>query len=403
MPHPHELPTPLGVYVVTVSTSRGPAEDRSGPVLCELSTAAGHTIRGTAIVPDDPAEIAAELDRALETAGVAVVLFTGGTGVSARDCTPAVLTGRFERPLPGFGELFRWISFGEIGAAAMLSSATAGFAKGRVIFALPGSPNACRTAMEKLILPQLAHLTGELHKEAPLAARTTELVRPVIRPRPSTSVTAASAAPVRAPTQETLPAAAPQEPPRKGIDVVPIVAEAPEATPGASGWQAAVAALGGKLLPAGATPIPDAIAAIPAAMDVLGSANARMRLVAADGRSWLVFGYPDLLRPNSKVLAVREALPVSEVVALHRWPARVGLCCEADDSLLPTTEADLNEVAEARTGEPWPEEGHLFAVEGSAVWVQQRRYVRKWDGKRPGPEENVGPAIGSLLLHWSQR
>jgi molybdenum cofactor biosynthesis protein B len=400
MPHPHEVAATLAVHVVTVSTSRGPAEDRSGPLLRELSTAAGHQVVGHAIVADDPEAIGAELDRVLETPGIDVVLFTGGTGVSARDCTPATVSARFERPLPGFGELFRWVSYAEIGAAAMLSSATAGFAKGKVIFALPGSTNACRTAMEKLILPQLPHLAGELRKEAPLSRRTGELVRPVVRPRPAAEVAEPRAA---KPASEALAAPLAQEPPRKGIDVVPIVAPAPEPTPGASGWQAAVAAVGGRLVPAGAAPIPEALSAIPAAMDVLTAANARMRLLAEDGRSWLLFGYPDLLRPTSKVLAVREALPVAEIVALHRWPARVGLCCEAEDSLLPTTEANVAEVSEARTGAPWPEDGHLFAVEGSAVWVQTRRYVRKWDGRKAGAEENVGPAIGSLLLHWSQR
>ncbi len=394
MPHAHAITVSLAVHVVTVSTSRGPSEDRSGPLLRTLVEGAGHRIAGHAIVPDDPEAIGAELDRALGETKIEVVLLTGGTGLSTRDCTPAVVRARLDREIVGFGELFRSLSFAEIGAAAMLSSAVGGIAKGKQVFALPGSTAACTLAMEKLILPELGHIAGELRKETALPKRTSEAVRPVMRSRTTPD-----------PLPEfALPAPAAMEPPRKGTDVVQVAAEPlPEAAAPAPGWQAAIAALGGRLVPAGGAALPEALAAIPAAIDVLNSATARMKLVCDDGRSWLVFGYPDLLRPSSKVIAVREALPIAEVVALHRWPARVGLCNELSDSLLPSAEASVAEVSEARCGKPWPEEGSLFAVEAAAVWVQQRRYVRKWDGKRPGPEDNVGPAIGSLLLSWSQR
>jgi molybdenum cofactor biosynthesis protein B len=394
---PHEPPSvALQVHVVTVSTSRGPGEDRSGPLLRSLAESAGHIVTGHAIVPDDPDAIGTELDRALAASNVDVVLLTGGTGVSARDCTPRVVRSRLDRELPGFGEIFRHLSYAEIGAAAMLSDAVGGIARGRPVFALPGSTGACRLGLESLILPQLPHLASELRKEAPLPRKHGEAVRPVVRAR---------ATPDRDPGSIPLAEPSPMQPPRRGIDVVQTETprgDPPEEAP-AAGWQGAVAALGGRLLPAGVAPVPDALAAIPAAMDVLGSANARMKLVAADGRSWLLFGFPDLLRPASKVLAVREALPVSEVVALHRWPARVGICCELDDSLLPGTASDPDAECEARTGKPCPESGSLFATDSGAVWVQQRRYVRRWDGRRLGAEENVGPAIGSLLLSWSQR
>ncbi len=395
MPHETAPAVSLQVHVVTVSTTRGVAEDRSGPLLRELAEGAGHVVTGHAIVPDDPAAIGVELDRALAAKNVDVVLLTGGTGISARDCTPQVVRSRLDRELPGFGELFRLVSFEEIGPAAMVSNAIGGVAGGRLVFAMPGSTGACKTAMERLILPQLGHLASELRKESPLPRRASESVRPVVRAR---------ATPEREAEGLPLPSAAPIQPPRRGIDVMQAETPAPaEASAPAVGWQAAVAALGGRLVPMGGTPVPDALASIPAAMDVLGSANARMRLLAADGRSWLLFGFPDLLRPASKVLAVREALPVSEVVALHRWPARVGLCCELDDSLLPATESNLEEVGAERTGTPPPELGTLFAVETGSVWVQQARYVRRWDGRKFGPEENPRSALGSLLLGWSQR
>ncbi len=395
MPHETAPAVSLQVLVITVSTTRGVKEDRSGPLLRALAEGAGHVVTGHAIVPDDPEAIGQELDRALSATNVDVVLLTGGTGISARDCTPKVVRTRLDRELPGFGELFRLISFEEIGAAAMLSDAVGGLARGRLVFSMPGSSGGCRTAMEQLILPQLPHLASELRKESPLPPKGSELVKPVVRSRITPD-----------PEPEALPLAAPAliQPPRRGVDVTPMESPpAPELETPAAGWQAAVAAVGGRLVPAGSTPIPDAIGAIPAAMDVLTSASARMRLTDDSGRSWLLFGFPDLLRPGSKVIAVREALPVAEVVALHRWPARVGLCCELNDSLLPDTEASLDEVSTERTGKPCPEAGSLFAVDTGAVWVQQRRYVRRWDGRKLGPEENVGPAIGSLLLGWSQR
>lgn len=395
MPHAHAPAVLLQVHVVTVSTSRGLSEDRSGPQLRSLAEGAGHTVTGHSIVPDDPDAIGQELDRALAAANVDLVLLTGGTGISARDCTPRVVRSRLDREIPGFGELFRLISFEEIGAAAMLSDAVGGLARGRLVFALPGSTGACRTAMEQLILPQLPHLAQELRKETPLPAKPSEAVKPVVRARPS--------APAEPDVQALSPPALIQ-PPRRGVDVTPIEAPPPvEAEPPAAGWQAAIAALGGRLVPAGSLAVPDALAAIPAAMDVLNTAGARMRLVDDSGRSWLCFGFPDLLRASSKVVAIREALPVSEVVVLHRWPARVGLACELGDSLLPDTDSNVETLSADRTGRPCPEAGSLFAVDTGAVWIQQRRYVRRWDGRKLGPEENVGPAIGTLLLGWSQR
>lgn len=172
MPHAHApvVFRALGVHVLTVSTSRIGATDKSGPLLRGLLEAAGHHVAGHGIVVDDPAAIGAALDAALGDPAVQVVVLTGGTGISARDCTPAVVRPRLDRLLPGFGELFRLLSWQEIGSAAMLSDAVAGIAGGKPVFALPGSTGACRLAMEKLILPELGHLTAELGKETPLPA-----------------------------------------------------------------------------------------------------------------------------------------------------------------------------------------------------------------------------------------
>ena len=117
---------------------------------------------GTAVIPDEPARLSAELDKA-RAAGAQAVLITGGTGISRRDRTFEAVSGAIARPLPGFGELFRALSFAEIGSAAMLSRATAGVAAdGLLLFAMPGSPAAVRLACDRLIFPELPHLLEEL-------------------------------------------------------------------------------------------------------------------------------------------------------------------------------------------------------------------------------------------------
>ncbi len=420
MSHAHEADGPLRIHVVTVSTSRGAAEDKSGPLVRELAVEKGHNIAGHAIVPDDPAEIGVELDRALDSPSIDVVILTGGTGISARDCTPAVVRERLDRELPGFGEFFRTLSFDEIGPAAMLSSAVAGLARNRPVFAIPGSAGACRLAMTELILPILPHIAGELRKETPLPRKHAEAVKPVVRSRvsedrlpemlagpPRRALAPSPAPPTPAPKPawgEPLSPAAALEPPRKGIDVTTLPdVERPAYDDVATGWMAFSRELEARVLPFGNAEIPDALARIPAVMDVLGSASSRARLRASDGREWLLFGFPDLTRPSSKVIAVREALPVAEILALHRWPQRVGVCAELDDS--PLSQAGISPVMESteRTGRAYEGDGTLFAVDGSAVYVQERRWVRKWDGKKLGPEDNLGSALATLILGWSQR
>jgi len=119
---------------------------------------------GRAIVKDDPAVIRAAIKEQLAADGVQVVISTGGTGISSRDSTFEVVDALLEKRLDGFGELFRWLSFQQIGAAAMMSRATAGTASGRIVIALPGSERAVRLAMERLLLPELGHLIQQVSK-----------------------------------------------------------------------------------------------------------------------------------------------------------------------------------------------------------------------------------------------
>ena len=149
------------IAIVTVSDSRTPETDISGQLIRSLAEAAGHQIVDYRIVKDEPDQVAKAL--ADFAAGLArLIIFNGGTGISQRDRTYDVISKVLEKPLPGFGEIFRMLSYEQVGAAAMLSRATAGVYQGRVVFSMPGSPNAVQLAMEKLILPEIQHLAWEL-------------------------------------------------------------------------------------------------------------------------------------------------------------------------------------------------------------------------------------------------
>jgi molybdopterin adenylyltransferase len=168
--HKQHAPSPakVRVAVVTVSDTRTEATDEGGRLVRELSAAAGFEVVSTIILPDEPAQVAAHVRRLAGGSGTGpaadAILLTGGTGLSRRDSTVEALSGVFGKTLDGFGELFRMLSFQELGPAAMLSRATAGTVDRTVVFLMPGSPAAVRLALERLILPELAHICSELNR-----------------------------------------------------------------------------------------------------------------------------------------------------------------------------------------------------------------------------------------------
>lgn len=150
--------------IITISDTRTPDTDTSGQTIRRLIEERQHLVARYAVVRDEPAQIVAEV-RACAAAGCQVILTNGGTGISRRDSTFEALDALLEKRLPGFGELFRVLSYHEIGAAAMLSRATAGTVGASLLFAMPGSTNAVRLALQQLILPQLAHLVWEMTRQ----------------------------------------------------------------------------------------------------------------------------------------------------------------------------------------------------------------------------------------------
>jgi molybdenum cofactor biosynthesis protein B len=162
--HRSLAPGRLGFAVLTASDSREAAQDTSGEKIAVLATAAGHTVRARELVKDDAPAIRDAVQRLLALPGVDVVVVTGGTGFSPRDVSVEAVAPLFDRPVEGFGELFRMLSYQQVGAAAMLSRATAGLVGDRAVFLLPGSPKAVALAMEALILPEAGHLVGQARR-----------------------------------------------------------------------------------------------------------------------------------------------------------------------------------------------------------------------------------------------
>ena len=162
--HKSYAPAVLGFGLVTVSDSRNEATDTGGRLLRELVEAAGHRVAAADRVPDEVPAIRRAVEALLATPGVDVVVTTGGTGFSPRDVTVEAVSPLFERPIDGFGELFRMLSYPQVGAAAMLSRAAAGLVGDRAVFLLPGSPKAVRLAMEALVLPESGHLLGQARR-----------------------------------------------------------------------------------------------------------------------------------------------------------------------------------------------------------------------------------------------
>lgn len=160
----HELAghDPITVAIVTVSDTRTPETDKNKHYLEDRLDELGHHVGAYRLIKDEPDQVETVLDELANMQAIQIILFNGGTGISPRDTTYDVIARKLEKTLPGFGEIFRMISYEDIGASAMMSRATAGVYKGKFVASMPGSTNAVKTAMEKLIIPELNHLAWEI-------------------------------------------------------------------------------------------------------------------------------------------------------------------------------------------------------------------------------------------------
>lgn len=366
---------PLCVDILVVSSTRTLETDTAGSLIALLLEGAGHRVGRRAIVADDMGAISTETRRSVADDGVDVLILTGGTGISARDVTPESVGPLLDRTLPGFGEIFRMLSYKEIGAAAMMSRAFAGIAGRTLVFGLPGSKAACRLAVEALILEELGHLAHQVTKE--------ERTSP-----PVPTKTTSGPPPLRATV---------------GVAETPVVPE-PSTTPteelAPTGWTAFVRSMGGEIHDRRPS-IPGVVTAVAPVLTVLQQAGKAAVMETRDGVRYGLFGFPDLTSKRSKVLAVREGGEHGEILALHRYPTLTGTCVAGGAVPYRDRVVDACEVTVGKP--PADESGKVFAVQGDSVYIERGGKVVRWDGRRERDEGRTKQVIATLVLHWSRR
>ncbi|NEQ36676.1 MAG: MogA/MoaB family molybdenum cofactor biosynthesis protein [Okeania sp. SIO3I5] len=164
IPHPTPLDITVRCAVITVSDTRTTETDKSGQLLQEILRSASHSVTEYLIIKDEKSAVVAQMESLYQREDIDALIFNGGTGIAPRDTTYDAIENLLEKTLPGFGELFRWLSYQEIGSRAIASRAVAGVYQGKLVFSLPGSSNAVKLGMEKLILPELIHLVLQLRQ-----------------------------------------------------------------------------------------------------------------------------------------------------------------------------------------------------------------------------------------------
>ncbi len=164
-PHPDQQEVTVNCAVITVSDTRDTQTDASGKLIKQLLLESGHEVAFYTVIKDEPEQIQAHLEGLRERSDIDAVIFNGGTGIAPRDTTYDALVSLLEKTLPGFGEIFRYLSYQEIGSRAIASRAVAGVYQGKLVFSIPGSSAAVKLAVSQLILPELIHLVTQLGKK----------------------------------------------------------------------------------------------------------------------------------------------------------------------------------------------------------------------------------------------
>ncbi len=354
----------LAVHVVVVG---GPGEE-----VAEQLAEAGYTVSGPASCEATAAAVAGAVK---EAPGADVVVVVGGCG--PRGVFPEALQVLGARTLPGFGEEVRSLAREILQASAWGLRVGAGFAGERLAVGLPAHAEVAHEAVARVLLPALPLLFPQegwsADEEAPPA---------VAAPAPAT--------PTRSVGLEMAEA------------VEDVVQESSEEGVPARGWQAAVRALNAEVQLGRREDLPEPIENLAPVVNVLHTAGEVGTMRLPSGRRYGLYGWPDLRRPGSKVIAVSWGDPLAELVVLHRHPHPVGTTIDGDLGLLPPSDSDVADAAIRATGRPPPDpSGKLFALESDAIWILRGRRVYKWDGRRERDDGNPKQVLASLTLRWS--
>jgi len=340
-------------------------------------------------IAGDRVSLTSGIDNALAHDPVDLILVFCPVDLSQSPRVDHLVAGLVETPLPGIGELVRGSDALRTEADRWLLPAGGGILRGGLVVVLPARPErfgAVWAAVRSTLWAALQSLEGDVTVELASTERT---------------ATSMEAFPSVDPTDHTQPR------PGVGVSGVQLTAddrpETDEEEGPQPGWQRALHAFGAHRVPDAWPTLPEAFARIAAARDVLDRAGERGVVSLENGEQCAIFGFPDLKRPGSKVLLVRDRSPLPEVVALHRHPRPVGILVPGDAGLLPSSDLLPDPLAKERTGRETPEGGFLFALEQDAVYVERADHIYRWDGRK---EEDMGrpkQAYASLVLKWSQQ
>ena len=195
---------------------------------------------------------------------------------------------------------------------------------------------------------------------------------------------------------------------RVAVEGAPIIAPSPESEEAEEvpdrGWKRAVYDLEGQVVFGEWPALPETIESLAPVMNVLHTAGERALLKRENGQDYILFGWPDLRRPNSKVIAIAEGRPLGDVIALHRYPTMSGLCVSGHGGMLLARTFDVEEAGLAITGRKPPQwDGYLFAIQGDAIWIEREGQVYRWDGRRETNDGSPKQVLASLVLQWSNR
>ena len=346
---------------------------------------------------------AADVAAAVRKADASAVIVVGDAGLSG--AAPLRVAGLFTRTIPGWAPTVYAAVYGALGSAAVRYRTVAGFVDGCPVVTLPDEAAFAMVALEQVLVPELGRwiqagmelvMAGDEEPEppAPDEAPADEAEDTALVPQPSGRFgglgrTRGNTFAVTASPDEAAPA--------------PTDDEAEEGPP-AGGWKRAVWELGGEVRHDQREELPQPVEKLAPLHDVLHTAGETAVLVLPNKVRYSIWGWPDLRRTNSKVVAVGWGEPLCEVLALHRFPVQTGTCIEESRGQLPQRSGDVAAVCKAVTGRaPSDVSGELFAVDGETVWIQRGRRVFKWDGSRERDDGNPKQVLASLVLRWSGR
>lgn len=357
------------VLVGVISSTRGLDADQGGAPLTAGLEKAGHKVLPLVAVDGSNRSVRCFVLDAQDQHNVDAVVLVGGAGLASFDHSYEAVTGFLDKELPGFGEALRGALTPQLGARTVGIRAAGGVIGSLLVFVLPGEKAVCQIAGTQLIGPVLGELLSQLNREPPVNEDVLDDVSE------------------EEPVDEEEP---------DDLDPEEDIEEPPP-----EGWMRRLHEMSGVLDAAQFPDTPAWLEDLAAAKDVLSNAGKRGHVTLPQGE-YVALGFPDLSSPQSRVLLLGLGSPRGEILALHRWPMRTGICSPRVGGVIPHR-GRMGSTAEEITGRDYPGEGRLFGMDSKTAYVLDGVSVQGWDGKNKRDLGREASALASLLLRWTQR